>query len=299
MLALLSTSTFWVVLSGALLLGVVSGVLGSFALLRRQALLGDALSHAALPGVCLAFLLGGQRKDPLTLLLGALIAAALGALFIVAVVRGSRIKGDAALGIVLSVFFGVGVVLLGYIQKLPSGSKSGLDAFLFGQAATLLIDDVYLLLAVSGLALSAVLLFYRYFALLAFDRDYGVALGLPMRAIEAGLTLLLVVVVVVGLQMVGVVLMVASLLIPAAAARQWTHRLPLMLLIAGLFGGVSAAGGVVLSAIVDKLPTGPMIVLLAGAVFLFSLLFAPGRGLLMQRRRDALMSSAKAPEAPR
>lgn len=288
MLALLSSSTFWIVLSGALLLGVVSGVLGSFALLRRQALLGDALAHAALPGVCLAFLLGGQRKDPLTLLLGALVAAALGALLIVAVVRGSRVKADAALGIVLSVFFGVGVVLLGQIQKLPSGSKSGLDAFLFGQAATLLIGDVYLLLVVSGLALGAVLLFYRYFALLAFDREYGVALGLPMRLIEAGLTLLLVVVVVVGLQLVGVVLMVASLLIPAAAARQWTHRLPLMLLIAGLFGGVSAAGGVVLSASVDKLPTGPMIVLLAGAVFLVSLLFAPRRGLLMQRRRRPL-----------
>ena len=287
---LLHSSTFWVVLGGALLLGVVSGVLGSFALLRRQALLGDALAHAALPGVCIAFLLGGLRKDPLTLLLGAFVAAGLGALVVLLIVRQSRLSGDSALGVVLSVFFGAGIVLLGVIQKLPSGSKSGLDAFIFGQAATLLVEDVVLLAVVAAVALAAVLLFYRYFALLCFDRDFGVSMGLPMRAVEAGLTLLLVVVVVVGLQTVGVVLVVASLLVPAAAARQWTHRLPVMLLLAGAFGGIAACCGVVFSATVDKLPTGPTIVLVAGAVFVVSLLFAPRRGLLWRRRARGAVS---------
>lgn len=267
------------VLIGATLLGAVGGLVGSFAVLRRQSLLGDALAHAALPGVCIAFLLTGS-KHPLPLLLGAAVAGLIGALFMVGVVRGSRIKEDAAIGIVLSVFFGAGIVLLTTIQKMPGGNKSGLDKFLFGQAATLLPQDVVIVSVLAVCVLLVVALFYKEFKLLAFDPEFGASLGLPMRGIEILLTTLLVVVVVVGLQMVGVVLMVAALVTPAAAARQWTQRLGLMLVVAAIIGASTGAGGALASALVTDLPTGPAIVVLASAVLVLSLLFAPERGMV-------------------
>lgn len=278
------------VLVGASLLGIAGGVVGSFALLRRQSLLGDALAHAALPGVCLAFLFTGS-KSPLTLLSGAMVAGLLGALLILAVARASRIKEDAAIGIVLSVFFGLGIVLLTHIQKLPLGNQSGLDKFLFGQAATLLPRDIVRMGLLVALVLATTMLFYKELKLLTFDRDFGTSVGLPMRRLEILLTVLLVVVVVVGLETVGVVLMVATLVTPAAAARQWTDRLGLMLLLAGTIGGVSGAVGALLSASFEKLPTGPVIVLLSSAVLLLSLLFAPRRGLLHALLRDRQVAS--------
>lgn len=267
------------VLMGASLLGVVGGVLGSFALLRRQSLLGDALAHAALPGVCIAYLLT-HSKNPAPLFLGALVAGTLGALLILAVVRFSRVKEDSAIGIVLSVFFAVGIVLLTYIQRLPYGNQSGLDKFLFGQAATLMPRDIQLMAVLGTLVLLAVVLFYKEFKLLAFDRDFGASLGYPMRSLEIFLTLLLVIVVVVGLQTVGVVLMVATLVTPAAAARQWTERLGVMLLLSATVGGTSGAIGALLSASIPRLPTGPVIVLCSSTVLVVSLLVAPSRGLL-------------------
>ncbi len=271
-----------VVLAGVTLLGVAAGVVGSLALLRRQSLLSDALAHAALPGVCLAFLLT-HSKSSLPLLLGALVAGLLGALLVVAIVRLSRIKEDAAIGVVLSVFFALGIVLLTRIQKLPYGNQSGLDKFLFGQAATLMPQDVALIAALASLALLAVGVFYKELKLLCFDREFGQTQGLAMRRIELLLTLLLVTVVVVGLQAVGVVLMVAALITPAAAARQWTDRFGVMLLIAAAIGGGVAAAGVVLSARVANAPTGPSIVVVSSVVLVISLLLAPQRGLVWAR----------------
>jgi len=270
------------VLLGASLLGVVGGVLGSFALLRRQSLLGDALAHAALPGVCLAYL-ATHSKSPGPLLTGAMLAGLAGALLILIVVRFSRIKEDSAIGIVLSVFFGVGIVLLTHIQKLPLGNQSGLDKFLFGQAASLVPRDLVVMAVLAGLALALALALYKELKILTFDREFGASLGFPMRSLEVLLTLLLVVVVVVGLQTVGVVLMVATLITPAAAARQWTERLGVMLLLAALIGGGSGAVGALLSASIERLPTGPVIVLASSAVLIVSLLFAPRRGLLWAR----------------
>lgn len=267
------------VLIGASLLGVVGGVMGCFAFLRRQSLLGDALAHAALPGVCLAFLLT-QSKNTLVLFSGALGTGLLGALFILGIVRLSRIKEDAAIGMVLSVFFGVGIVLLTYIQKQPYGNQSGLDKFLFGQAATLLPGDLWVMAGLGSFVLLVVALTFKELKLLCFDSDYGRSLGLPIRRLEILLTLLLVVVVVVGLQTVGVILIVATLVMPAAAARQWTERLSLMLLLAALLGGSAGATGALLSATLPKLPTGPVIVLISSAILLASLLFAPRRGIL-------------------
>jgi manganese/zinc/iron transport system permease protein len=273
------------VLIGATLLGALGGMLGSFALLRRQSLLGDALAHAALPGVCLAFLLTGS-KSPLPLFTGALAAGLLGALLILATVRWSRIKEDSAIGIILSVFFGIGIVLLTHIQKLPEGNQSGLDKYLFGQAATLVEEDLKVMAILGGIVTLAVLAFYKELKLLAFDPGFGASLGLPMRRMEVLLTLLLVVVVVVGLQTVGVVLIVATLITPAAAARQWTDRLGAMVLLSASIGALAGVAGSLASALVPRLPTGPVIVVVSSGVLIVSLLFAPQRGLLWALLRE-------------
>jgi manganese/zinc/iron transport system permease protein len=273
------------VLIGATMLGALGGMIGSFALLRRQSLLGDALAHAALPGVCIGYLSTGS-KAPLPLFLGALTAGLLGALLILAVVRWSRIKEDSAIGIVLSVFFGGGIVLLTHIQKLPDGNQSGLDKYLFGQAATLVAEDLEVMAVLGGIVLIALLLFYKELKLLSFDPAFGASLGLPMRRLEVLLTLLLVVVVVVGLQTVGVVLIVAALITPAAAARQWTDRLGSMILLAAGIGALAGVAGSLASALVPRLPTGPVIVVVSSGALIVSLLFAPRRGLLWARLRE-------------
>jgi manganese/zinc/iron transport system permease protein len=279
------TFTLRNVLLGASILGLLGGVMGAFALLRRQSLLGDALAHAALPGICLIFLITGS-KQPLPLLLGALGAGVAGALVVLGIVRGTRVKEDSAIGLVLSVFFGFGIVLLTRIQKLPGGNQSGLDKFLFGQAATLGVDDLKLMTIVGLAVLGATTLFFKEFKLVSFDPAFGQSLGFPMRRIDVALTSLLVVVVVIGLQTVGVVLMVATLVTPAAAARQWTDRLGTMVMLSGTIGATTGAIGAVLSASIARLPTGPVIVLLSSLVLVVSLLFAPRRGILWSRIRE-------------
>lgn len=269
---------------GAALLGVVSGTLGTFAVLRGQSLLGDAISHAALPGIALAFLLTGS-KAPLVLLVGAALAGWLATYLVTTVVRTTRIKYDAALGLGLSVFFGFGLMLLTFIQKRPDANQAGLGTYLFGQAAALVQQDV-VVMAVLGLAVLAMVgVCWNAFKLLAFDPGFAHSLGLPVRRLDALLTLLLVVAIVIGLQTVGVVLMSAMVVAPAAAARQWTHRLGTMLVLAAGIGAGSGVAGAVLSSTQANLPTGPMIVLCIGGCVLVSLLLAPARGVLWQRLR--------------
>src|SRR5262245_32511672 len=189
--------TFAVVVLGSGTLGLVSGALGTFAALRRQSLLGDAISHAALPGIALAFLLT-HSKAPLVLVCGAAAAGWLGTLVVMAVVRGTRLKEDSALGLVLSVFFGLGLVLLTFIQrKVPDAAQAGLDRFLFGQAAALLERDVVTMAVLGALALGAVALLWKEFKLLAFDPDFGASLGFPVRLLDVLLTTLLVVAIVI------------------------------------------------------------------------------------------------------
>jgi manganese/zinc/iron transport system permease protein len=224
---------------GAAALGIISGVLGCFAVLRRQALLGDAMSHAALPGVVLAFMLTGSRA-PLVLVLGAAIAGWLGALAVLTIVRMSRLKEDSAFGLVLSVFFAIGMVLLTIVQRSGTGGQAGLDKYLFGQAAALVTSDVIMIVVLGTIVLALLALFWKEFKLLSFDLDYAASLGYPVRRLDILLTSLIVLAIVIGLQLVGVVLMSAMLVAPAVAARQWTNRLGTMTLLAGGFG--AAAG---------------------------------------------------------
>jgi manganese/zinc/iron transport system permease protein len=264
---------------GSAILGIASGALGSFAVLRKQSLLGDAISHAALPGVTLAFLLT-RSKAPLILLLGAAAAGWLATLWMVSIVRSTRIKADAALGLILSVFFGLGMMLLTFTQRLPDSRQAGLDTFLFGQAATMVENDVILMAILGGAALLLLALFWKEFKLLSFDREYGSSLGFPMGRVDIILTFLLVTAIVIGLQAVGVVLMSAMVVAPAAAARQWTNRLGVMVVLSALFGASSGVAGTLISSTARGLSTGPTIVLCASALVLFSLLFAPQRGLV-------------------
>ena len=281
------------VLAGAMVLGFSAGTLGCFAVLRRHSLLGDALAHAALPGVCLAFMFGMwsgiDPKQPLLLLAGALATAWIGTLLILGICRTTRLKQDAAIGIVLSVFFGAGMVLLTYLQRVGGGQQAGLNKFLFGQAAALTRGDVISMAIFAAIVLGTLVVCYRPFKLLTFDASHAASLGVNVRLYEIILVSLMAVAVVLGLRTVGVVLMAAMLVTPAAAARQWTDRLGVMIVIAGLMGMTAGAAGAWISALETRLPTGPLIVLCATALLLVSLLVSPRRGLLwawVRRRRN-------------
>jgi manganese/zinc/iron transport system permease protein len=264
---------------GVAVLGIVGGALGSFAMLRRQSLLGDAMSHAALPGVVLAFMFTGS-KSPVVLLLGAAVAGLISTLIMIGINRYTRIKEDSALGIILSVFFGFGLLLLTFLQRNPDARQAGLNKFLFGQAATLLVQDVLVMSLFGGVALLLMLLFWKEFKLLAFDRDFGASLGYPMTLLEILITVLLVIAIVIGLQAVGVVLMSAMVVAPAAAARQWTNRLGLMVALAALFGALAGISGALISSTGAGLSTGPVIVLCISLIVVLSLLVAPNRGVV-------------------
>ena len=284
-----------IALLGTSLLGSVAGVLGSFAVLRRRALVGDLVSHAALPGLCLAFMILG-RSHFLGMLAGALVTGLAGVALITLVCRWTRTKEDAALGIVLSTFFGGGIVLSSIIQSRPGSEPAGLESYIYGQVVGMTRGDLYLFAGVSAAALLAVVLLYKEFQLLSFDPGFARAQGWPTLALDMTMMGTLALVTVAGLPAVGVVLMAALLILPGATARFWTNRLGSVLLLSGILGALTGATGTILSAGVlrgwlgfDPLasgdggsspPTGPVIVLCGTAIFLFSVLFAPRRGIV-------------------
>lgn len=269
---------------GTAVLGAVTGMLGSFAVLRKESLLGDAISHAALPGIAIAFLITGS-KDTNVLLIGALVSGLIGTLWIRGITSKTHLKSDTALGLILSLFFGFGMLLLTYIQKQPNANQAGLDKYLFGQAATLVESDVWLMTLVTGLCLIVLLLFWKEFKILLFDKDYAQTLGFNTKFIDVLITSFIVLAIVLGLQTVGVVLMSAMLLAPAAAARQWTNSLGRMVFLAAILGGSAGVFGTAISATQNNLSTGPVIVLVASVFVLFSFIFSPKRGLLFKRIR--------------
>ena len=284
--SLLHNYTFQVVAFGSALLGIISGVLGSFAVLRKQSLLGDGISHAALPGVILAFLLTGSKNTEI-LLLGALITGLLSTGFIMGIVRHSRIQFDSALALITSVFFGFGLVLLTYSQKIPNANQAGLNRFIYGQASTLLQRDVYIIIFCGIILLFFVAAFWKEFKLFAFDPDFAQSIGLPTGKLNSFLSALIVLAIIIGLQTVGVVLMSAMLIAPAVAARQWCSRLWTMVLLAAVCGATSGIVGTFISSAIPGLPTGPVVVICISSIAVISLLFAPNRGILhrIYRRR--------------
>ena len=287
------------VLVALAIVGATTAALGCFAVLRRQSLLGDTLAHAALPGVGLAFWLT-EAKSPLVLLLGAMATGLLGAFTLYALRHGSKLKEDAALGMVLSTFFGVGIVILTRLQNEPQASQSGLDHFIYGQAAYLTWDHVVMMAGFGLVIFLCLVATYKECKLLSFDPEFAASVGLPRRRLEALLAGLTVVGVMLSLRAVGVVLTVAMLIAPAAAARQWTRRLSRMMLLAMVLGIGSAWLGAWWSQNAAGTPTGPAVVLVASAALVVSLLAAPGRGLwwhwrrLWQHRRQVAMENVLA-----
>jgi len=259
---------------GTAVLGAVTGMLGSFAVLRKQSLLGDAISHAALPGIAIAFLITGA-KDSNILLLGALVSGLIGTFWIRGIISKTHLKSDTALGLILSLFFGFGMLLLTFIQKQPNANQAGLDKYLFGQAATLLERDVWMMTIVTGICLFVLLLFWKEFKILLFDADYTKTLGFNTKFIDILITTFIVLAIVLGLQTVGVVLMSAMLLAPAAAARQWTNSLGVMVFLAAIFGAFSGVFGTAISASQNNLSTGPVIVIFAGIFVFVSCILSP------------------------
>jgi manganese/zinc/iron transport system permease protein len=281
---LITDYTLRTITLGTAVLGAICGMLGSFAVLRKQSLLGDAISHAALPGIAIAFLITGT-KDTNVLLLGALVSGLIGTFWIRGMTRKTHLKTDTALGLILSLFFGFGMLLLTFIQKQPNANQAGLDKYLFGQAATLVESDVKVMIVVTGICLFVLLLFWKEFKILLFDADYTKTLGFNTQLIDILITFFIVLAIVLGLQTVGVVLMSALLLAPAAAARQWTNSLGMMVFLAAVFGAFSGVFGTAISASQNNLSTGPVIVLVASVFVLFSFIFSPGRGLLFREIR--------------
>lgn len=282
---LASPNARWV-LAGSLLLGAGAGLLGTFALLRKRGLMGDVLAHAALPGVAAGFWIAGT-KSVVPLLAGAVVSGFLGAAAVDGITRHSRIKEETSQALVLSVFYGIGVVFLTALARTGAAGQSGLNRFLIGQAASLVRDDVLIIGGAALLVTLAVVLCFKELKLLAFDPAFGAGLGLPMRAIDGLLMTLVVVTVAIGLQAVGVVLVAALLITPAAAARYWTERLERMAVLAGTFGGVAGVAGTFISLTRPQLATGPLVVLVATGVLLFSLAFGAQRGLVVRRLREA------------
>ena len=281
-------NTRLVVLS-TVLLGCACGLMGSFLLLRKCSLIGDTLSHATLPGVALAFMLavalGGDGKSLHFLLCGATITGLLGCLAVIFIRNNTRIKDDAAMGIVLSVSFGTGVALLGLIQNMPEGSSAGLESFIYGKTASMVLSDFRILLLVTLCVLACTFLLFKEFRLLCFDEGFAGSLGWSVRYLDLLLLALVTVVTVTGLQAVGLILIISFLISPAAASRFWTNHLDRLLLLSALIGAVSAWFGASLSAFFPQLPAGAVIVLVATTFFIVSMLVGSERGLLVRYLR--------------
>ncbi|NHQ73264.1 metal ABC transporter permease [Roseovarius gahaiensis] len=269
---------------GAGLLGAASGAVGTFLFLAKRALVSDAVSHATLPGIALAFLtmvaLGGDGRALPGLLLGAALSAGVGLVCVSWLTARTRLTEDAAIGAVLSVFFGAGVVLLTVIQTLGAGRQAGLETFLLGATAGMLRADALIIALGGALVLALAFLLRRPMLMVAFDPGYATTQGVNVRRVEMAMMVLAMAITVVGLKVVGLILIVALLIIPPAAARFWTDRAGGVIALAGVIGAVSGYGGAAISATAPGLPTGPVIVLVAAGVFTLSLLAAPRRGVL-------------------
>ena len=279
-----------VIFLGVSILGAVSGLVGTFLLFRKRSLLSDTISHATLPGIAIAYLIGESLykngKKTLPLMLGAFVASWLSMQFVRFIRRNSKVKDDAALTITLAFFYGIGVVLLSVIQKLPSSNSSGLEYYLYGMVASMVIGDAYLLICLALLCIISILLFFKEFSLLCFDSLYAQTQGFPVTRLDVAIMTLSVSVAVVGLQTVGLLLMMALLITPPVAARFWSNDIRFMLLISGIIGATSTLVGAIASSSFSRLPAGGSIVLATGLFFVISLLFGMKNGLCVRKFRQ-------------
>lgn len=278
---LLSSNTQWVLLS-TMILGIAAGTIGCLAYWKRQNLMSDALSHAALPGVVIAFLLTGE-KNLFILILGAAISSLIGAFFIQIITTSSRITEDSAMGMVLAVFYGLGIMLLTIANQSAGGNQSGLDKFIYGQAAAMVRSDVTTMLVLAIIVILIVFLGFKEWKLYLFDQEFAKGLGLSIKGIHSLYTIVLVVTIVIGIQAVGVILMAALMIIPAVSARYWTQSFKIMLLLSAGFGGLAGVTGTLISTWKSGLPTGPFIVVVAAGFFFTSLLFGKEKGIITQQ----------------
>ncbi|MGC1273047.1 MAG: metal ABC transporter permease [Planctomycetaceae bacterium] len=279
-----------VVLLGTLLLGATAGLVGTLLVLRKRALIGDVVGHATLPGIAIAFLTAeafspGDGKQTATLLIGATATGLLGAATISWLGRIRKVGPDTAQAVVLGLFFGIGAALFRAVQQIPTGDAAGLNGYLYGKAASLVASDVWLFAVAAAVVLVVVLALFKELVLVCFDAEFATATGLPVKRLDLLLTGLAVAVTVLGLQSVGLVLVVATLTIPPAAARFWTDRAGVMTALAAAFGASAAVAGVILSALIPKVAAGATIVLAGGLLFVLSLVFGPKGGLFMRQRR--------------
>ena len=279
----LNSYTFKVVTLGCTLLGIVSAIIGTFAVLKKESLLGDGISHASLAGICLAFLIT-RKKELYILLFGALIIGLLCTFLIHYTQLKSKVKFDSAIALMLSTFFGLGLVLLTYLKKIPGAKKAGLNRFIFGQASTLVVKDIYLIIVVGLILIFLVLLFWKEIKISIFQADYAKTLGINSSKINFLVSTMIVINVIIGIQIAGVILMTAMLVIPPVAAKQWSKKLSIVTLLSAIIGGISGAMGSIISTFDATLPTGPLIILVSGIFVLISFLFSK-KGIIARNYR--------------
>ncbi len=285
-------------LAASIVVGLLCGVVGTFLVLRSLSLVGDATGHATLPGVCLGFFAAGGAKVMSVLLAGALLSGFLAAVLVGVLARGPRSRSDASIGVVLSLFFGLGIVMLSYIQSSPTGAQAGLNRFLYGNAAGVDLEQVLWLGALGVAVLGLIVVFWRWLVASSFDPVFARSIGVPVAAVHYGLLGALAVAVVISIQAVGVVLVSAMLIIPPSTALFLSKRVGWVAFLAGLLGMLAGACGAVASYVFEGVSTGPAMVLVAGALFVVALLFGPRGGLVTQalvravRERQAELAHA-------
>ncbi|MFK7901033.1 MAG: iron chelate uptake ABC transporter family permease subunit [Cyclobacteriaceae bacterium] len=283
------------ILIGTVLISISSSLVGSFALLQRKSLIGDAIAHATLPGVCLSFLLF-KEKNPFVLIIGAFITGWLCVLFIDFVSSKTKVKKDAALGIALTSFFGLGIMLLTYLQHLPSmGNVSGLSDFIFGNIVSVTQVDLLAFSIVALVSFGIIMVLYKELLVYSFDEAFAKTIGFPVRTIRIVLSFLTILTVISNIQAIGIVLTASMLITPVAAARFWTNKLKRIFILAIVFSMISSVLGIIIS-YHFSVPTGPVIVVFLSVIAILSFLFAPEKGVVARRWRQGRIKKRIADE---
>ena len=272
-------SSIQIIALGAILIGINCGLMGGYVVSRRLSMFGDTLSHAVLPGIAVGFMIS-QSKNEAALMLGATLSGFLGVSIIALLKRHTKMKEDSAMGLVLSGFYALGICLITYLQKSPNGGMSGLESYLFGSLVGLSTGDLLPLCICLSLIIVCFVLLNKELLLSGFDPSFARSVGLPVDILQYCIWLLLAFCIVSSLQVIGVVLVSALLIIPAATAGLLTYKMSRLLVYSGIIGAFSGITGCFLSFMGERLPAGPVIVLCSTLLFLTVLFFSPTRGIL-------------------